>query len=78
MLLTIGHSKSVNRYNQLIINDLHTNTPPKKKLTYIHALPKLTTCEKRVSRGCFVLSQTPKLPQAEQIENYEKHENNTI
>ena len=64
MLLTIGHSKSVNRYNQLIISDLHTNTPP-EKLTYIHTSPKLTTCEKRVSRGCFVLFQTPDLPQAE-------------
>ena len=67
MLLTIGHSKSVNRYNKLIISNLHTNAPPppKKKLTYIHTLPKLTTCEKRVSRGCFSLSQTPDLPQAE-------------
>ena len=65
MLLTIGHSKFANRYNQLIISDLHTNTLPLKKLTYIHISPKLTTCEKRVSRGCFVLSQTPDLPQAE-------------
>ena len=65
MLLTIGHSKFVNRYNQLIISDLHTNTPPSEKLTYIHTSPKLTTCEKRVSRGCFALSQTPDLPQAE-------------
>lgn len=55
MLFTIGYNRFANCRNRLIMNKLRANTPPRKFNLYSHFFTKPTTCENRVSRGCFVL-----------------------
>ena len=54
MLFTIGYNRFANCRNRLIMNTLLANTLP-ENVTYIHIFTEPTTCESRVSRGCFVL-----------------------